>query len=428
MTYNQTLDYLFEQLPMFHRIGAAAYKANLDNSIALDKILKHPHKNFKTIHVGGTNGKGSTSNLLAAVLQSAGYKTGLFTSPHLKDFRERIRVNGKMISEKHVASFVTKHKKHFDKLQPSFFEWTVALAFDYFKKQKVDIAVIEVGLGGRLDSTNIISPILSVITNISYDHMNLLGDTLEKIAGEKAGIIKEKIPVVIGETQKNIADVFISKAKEKKAKIYSADKYFSVKQKENLISSVNVNIYRNKKLIEKSLNTKLAGEYQLKNFQTVFMALEILRKQKIKISVDAVRNGFENVNELTGFAGRWQVLSKKPLTIADTAHNVDGLKKVFRQINSLKKNNLHIVFGVVADKEIDTILSNLPAKATYYFCAAKIPRAMPVSELQNNAQKHGISGTVFASVQMALKAAKRNAKSNDLIFIGGSTFTVAEIL
>ncbi len=428
MTYQQTLDYLFKQLPMFHRIGAAAYKANLDNSIALDKILKHPHKSFKTIHVGGTNGKGSTSNLLAAVLQSAGYKTGLFTSPHLKDFRERIRVNGKMISKKDVASFVTKHKMHFDKLNPSFFEWTVALAFDYFKKQKVDIAVIEVGLGGRLDSTNIISPILSVITNISYDHMNLLGNTLEKIAWEKAGVIKKNIPVVIGETQKNIADVFKSNAKKKKSKIYFADKNFSVEQKENLIDRINVNVYRNKKLIEKSLTTKLAGLYQLKNFQTVFMALEILRKKKIKIPIVAVRNGFENVNELTGFGGRWQILSKKPVIIADTAHNVDGLKQVFRQINSLEKFKIHIVFGVVADKEIDAILSLLPAKATYYFCAAKIPRAMSAKDLKDRAQKQGITGTVFASVQMAFKAAKQSAKPNDLIFIGGSTFTVAEIL
>lgn len=428
MTYKQTLDYLFEQLPMFHRIGAAAYKANLDNIVALDKLLKHPHKNFKTIHVGGTNGKGSTSNLLAAVLQSAGYKTGLFTSPHLKDFRERIRVNGKMISENHVASFVTKHITDFNKIKPSFFEWTVALAFDYFRKQKVDIAVIEVGLGGRLDSTNIISPILSVITNISYDHMNLLGDTLEKIAGEKAGIIKKNIPVIIGETQKGTDGVFKLKAKEKNAKIYFADKNFSVKLKENLTDSMTVKVYRKKKLIEQSFNTKLAGEYQLKNFQTVFMAVEILRKQKIKIPNYAVRDGFENVNKLTGFAGRWQVLSKQPLAIADTGHNFDGIKQVFHQIENLKKNVVHIVFGVVADKELDNILTLLPPKANYYFCAAKIPRAMNVNDLKDRAQKHGLNGLAFTSVQKAFKAAKQNALPDDLIFIGGSTFTVAEIL
>ena len=249
MTYQQTLDYLFEQLPMFHRIGAAAYKADLNNIIELDEILKHPHKNFKTIHVAGTNGKGSVSNLLAAVLQSAGYKTGLFTSPHLKDFRERIRVNGKMISEKHITTFVSKHQKHFDKLQPSFFEWTVALAFDYFKKQKVDIAIIEVGLGGRLDSTNIITPQLSVITNISYDHMNLLGNTLQKIAGEKAGIIKKNIPVVIGETQKNSSNVFVAKAKKEKAKIYFADNTFKVVYKKQLPDEMEIDVYRDRKSV-----------------------------------------------------------------------------------------------------------------------------------------------------------------------------------
>ncbi len=413
---------------MFHRIGAAAYKANLDNSIALDKILKHPHKNFKTIHVGGTNGKGSTSNLLAAVLQSAGYKTGLFTSPHLKDFRERIRVNGKMISEKHVAAFVTKHQKHFDKLQPSFFEWTVALAFDYFKKQKVDIAVIEVGLGGRLDSTNIISPMLSVITNISYDHMNLLGNTLQKIAGEKAGIIKKNVPVVIGETQKQVAKVFKAKAKKENSKIYFADKNYSVVDTNFHFDKMHFDVYRKNKILHKTILSPLAGNYQIKNLQTLFMAIEILRKQKIKIADEAVRDGIENVNSLTGFAGRWQVLSKKPLTIADTGHNFDGIKHLVHQIKSLEKRNIHFVLGMVADKDIEPVLKLLPQEAKYYFCAANIPRAISASLLQKTAQKAGLTGTVYASVKRALKEAKKNASFDDLIIVGGSTFTVAEIL
>ncbi len=428
MTYKQTLEYLLKQLPMFHRIGAAAYKADLSIIVALDKILNHPHKCFKTIHVGGTNGKGSTSNLLAAVLQSAGYKTGLFTSPHLKDFRERIRVNGKMISENHVVSFVTKHQKHFDKLQPSFFEWTVALAFDYFKKQKVDIAVVEVGLGGRLDSTNIISPIASVITNISYDHMNLLGNTLQKIAGEKAGIIKKNIPVVIGETQKNISKVFIAKAKKEKAKIYFADKNYKAIQTDFAFDKMRIDVYRRNKILHKAILSPLAGNYQIKNLQTLFMIIEILRKEKIKIDYNDVRDGIKNVKTLTGFAGRWQVLSKKPLTIADTGHNIDGIKYIVHQINSLEKNNIHFVLGMVADKDIEPVMELLPKEAKYYFCAAKIPRAMSVSILQKTAQKAGLTGTIYTSVKSALKAAKKTALADDLIFIGGSTFTVAEIL
>jgi len=428
MTYKQTLDYLLSKLPMFHRIGAAAYKANLDNSHALDELLGHPHQNFKTIHVAGTNGKGSTSNMLAAILQSSGYKTGLFTSPHLKDFRERIRVNGEMISKKYVSAFVEKYKEDFEKIEPSFFEWTVALAFDYFSYKKVDIAVIETGLGGRLDSTNIIAPEISVITNIGWDHMNLLGDTLKKIAGEKAGIIKPSIPVVIGQTQKEVTEVFLEKSKLEKTSVVFADKEFSLKVKKQAINYFDVSIRSKQKIAFDNLRIGLGGEYQLKNVLTVLSSLKVLSHQGLAIPPKAIYEGIKNVCTLTGFKGRWEKIGDNPLIIADTGHNFDGVKQVVRQIKKLNFEKLHFVIGVVADKDVSKLLLMLPKKAEYYFCQPAIPRAMDHKELKSRALLSGITGKSFSSVKKALMAARNNAAKNDLIFVGGSTFVVAEIM
>ncbi|MBS1765108.1 MAG: bifunctional folylpolyglutamate synthase/dihydrofolate synthase [Bacteroidetes bacterium] len=427
MTYKETLNYLYSLLPMFHRIGPAAYKNNLDNTIALDKLLGHPHEKFKTIHIAGTNGKGSVSNMLAATLQTAGYKTGLFTSPHLKDFRERIRVNGKKISREYVVHFVAKYQHQFDKIQPSFFEWTTALAFDYFRHKKVDIAVIETGLGGRLDSTNIIQPVLSVITNIGWDHTQLLGNTLRKIAIEKAGIIKPQTPIIIGEYNPETGKVFSSFAAAKKSEIIFADKKYrcrKIASKEMMKVEVSTKGNGYKKTFELSLT----GNYQLHNCATVIAAIEKLNLLGIKISDSHVRKALKKVQIITGFSGRWQMLSKKPLIIADTAHNIDGIKYVIRQIRSLKFLHLHIVLGMVSDKDIEAILGQFPKKATYYFCNAKIPRAMPAKDLKNKAVGYNLQGEEFASVRKALNAAKKNASNKDMIFIGGSTFTVAEII
>jgi len=432
MTYQQTLDYLYSQLPMFHRIGSAAYKANLDNTIAICNLLNNPQNKFKSIHVAGTNGKGSTSHMIASILQSSGLKVGLYTSPHLKDFRERIRVNGKMISQKFIIDFVEKYEKEFAKIQPSFFEWTVGLAFDYFSKQKVDMAVIEVGLGGRLDSTNVIHPVVSVITNISYDHQNLLGNTLRKIAGEKAGIIKPRVPVIIGETQSEVKDVFVNKVKKAKSHIYFADEYYRVvnhkqsyKDKLRLIVDVKG---KNGKFTYKNLQCELPGLYQKKNILTVLKTIDVLKQKKYPISERSVRNGISNVIKQTGLQGRWQLLSKRPLTIADTGHNEAGIKEVLSQIKLTPHKNLHFVLGMVNDKDISKILSLLPKSATYYFCRASIPRALDQNELALSAKIFGLKGKIYPSVKKALKVAEGSAKTNDLIFIGGSTFVVAEAL
>lgn len=428
MNYTETLNYLFSKLPMFHRIGAAAYKDNLDNSIALDNILGHPHKSFKSIHIAGTNGKGSTSNMLAAVLQQQGYKTGLFTSPHLKDFRERIRVNGKMIPKKYVSDFVQQYMNEFDVVQPSFFEWTVVLAFDFFRHSKVDVAVIETGLGGRLDSTNIIQPQLSVITNIGWDHVNLLGDTLEKIAVEKAGIIKENIPVLIGETTIQTKNVFLKKAIENSAPIYFASNQCKVELKKQHLEYLIVDTQSKNGEVYKNLKLSLAGEYQLKNVATVLSAIELLKDSCFVIEKKNVKKALTDIQQLTGFRGRWQVLGTKPLIIADTGHNVDGIKTVIRQICKISFKRLHIVIGMVNDKDIMPVLKLLPKHATYYFCNAKIPRAMPAKELKNKAIEVGLNGQIYTSVKQALLSAKKAAVAQDLIFVGGSTFTVAEVL
>ena len=423
---------------MFHRIGAAAYKADLKNIIALSENLNNPEKKFKSIHVAGTNGKGSVSHMIASVLQESGYKTGLFTSPHLKDFRERIRINGRMIEEETIIDFIEKHKRFFDVIEPSFFEWTTALAFNYFEKEKVDIAVIETGLGGRLDSTNIITPQLSVITNISFDHMQFLGDTLEKIAVEKAGIIKNGISVVVGERQKESENIFINKAKEANSSIvFASDHYQS-----EIISLLNevqtFRIRKNEKILYDKLSIDLTGAYQLRNICTVLQSLELLKNKFPKIDDDKIRNGLRKIKANTGLLGRWHIIAKNPLTIADVGHNEAGIKYVMDQLNSMLVKNqedriqnkikLHIVFGIVNDKDPSHILALLPKHASYYFCKANIPRALDADELKNTATSFNIYGESYASVITALEAARKNANKEDIIFIGGSTFVVAEII
>ena len=398
MNYKDTLKYLFSQLPMYQRTGAAAYKKDIGNIIEACNFLDNPHKKFKSIHIAGTNGKGSTAHLISSILQEAGFKTGLYTSPHLKDFRERIKINGVKISENDVISFVTTNKKNFEKINMSFFEYTVALAFDHFAKEKVDIAIIETGLGGRLDSTNIITPEISVITNIGYDHMNLLGNTLEQIAIEKAGIVKEKTPVLIGRKQIETKTVFEEKASQKNTSVFYA------KQNEVKFNVTN---------------------YQKENINTSISAIKIL---DWKISNQEINDGIKNVNQNTGLRGRWETLSKNPKIICDTGHNVDGISNIISQLKQIKFNKLHIVFGTVNDKKINDILNLLPKDAKYYFCKAKIDRALNADKLKSIANEYKLIGESFESVEKALLNAKNNAKKEDLIFIGGSTFVVAEVI
>ena len=429
MNYEETLDYLFAQLPMFHRIGAAAYKANLDNTHAICEFLDHPENKFRSIHIAGTNGKGSTSHMLAAILQSAGYKTGLYTSPHLIDFRERIRINGEMISKDAVVEFVEKYKTQFEKVQPSFFEWTVGLAFDYFANEKVEIAVIETGLGGRLDSTNVITPLLSVITNISWDHANLLGDTLKKIAAEKAGIIKKEIPVVIGEVREETAVVFTDKAASMSAPIVFAEVLLRAEQKESTAPDRQVfSIYAGKQLLFDSLEIDLAGHYQRKNILTVIESVLKLNEAGFRIEEEHIRAGLSNVRGLTGLMGRWQTISESPRIVCDVGHNEDGIREILNQLALLSYDRLHIVFGVVNDKDVTSILKLLPVNAKYYFCKANLPRALGQEELKNQAQNFGLKGEAYDSVYDAFLAAKNAAEKSDFVFIGGSTFVVAEIL
>ncbi len=428
MTYQQTLNYLFARLPMYQRIGAAAYKANLDNTYKIVEVLNHPHKKIKCIHVAGTNGKGSSSHMLAAILQKAGYKTGLYTSPHLIDFRERIKINGKLISKKYVVNFVEKHKTEFEKIEPSFFEWTVGLAFDYFANQKVDVAVIEVGLGGRLDSTNIINPLVSLITNISFDHVNLLGNTLQKIATEKAGIIKPKTPVVVGQTQGKIKNVFTNIAKKQNAPIQFADKNFKIisyKLKKQFLAPTILNTKTKKEI---TYNLDLLGTYQLKNVLGVLNTIEVLKSNNFSISQKTIHSALKNVCKLTGFNGRWQQISKSPLIIADTGHNEDGIKQVLKNLAQLKFKKLHFVFGAVNDKDVTKILKLLPKNAIYYFVKASVPRALNEDELLFAAKKIKLNGASYPSVKQGLTASKKAYKKNDLIFVGGSTFVVADAL
>lgn len=429
MNYKQTIEFLYSSLPAYHRIGKAAYKNDLANTIALDDHFSHPHTKYKTIHIAGTNGKGSVSHITASVLQAAGWKTGLYTSPHLKDFRERIRVNGKMISREEVIQFVKSNRDIIEKIKPSFFELTVAMAFDFFYRQEVDVAVIETGLGGRLDSTNIILPVLSVITNIGHDHMDLLGNSLEKVAGEKAGIIKKHIPVIIGETQKESKEVFIRKAREMEAPVYFADTRFRCSLEEwNPGSS-----YRKFSVKDLTDNSSfngtipLPGNYQLKNIQTLFQVFNVL-DSGFGISEKTVKTGIRNVIRNTGLMGRWQVIGKDPLTICDTGHNKEGIEYVTRQIEMTPSTGLHMVIGFVSDKDLSEILPLLPKKAKYYFTRAEVERALDENLLKMIAGEYGLEGKSYATVKEALAAARTAAATSDLVFVGGSNFIVAGVV
>ncbi len=413
---------------MFQRVGAVAYKADLTNTISLCTALDNPQLKFKSIHIAGTNGKGSSSHMMAAILQSAGYKTGLYTSPHLKEFTERIKINGVEIDQEYIIDFVNRIKKEIEKIQPSFFEITVAMAFDYFAFHKVDFAVIETGLGGRLDSTNVITPIVSLITNISYDHMDILGYTLPAIAKEKAGIIKEGIPVVISELQAEVEPVFCAKAAEVNADIVFASKIFSTKEKVNAKdSSLTLDVYDQGELVFSNLNPELKGDYQKKNIPGVLMSIKVLQKLGYRITTQNIQNGIENVIKLTGLKGRWQKLGESPLIICDTGHNVDGLKDVVHQIQAQNFKNLFIVLGMVKDKDISNVIRLLPREAYYFFCQATIPRALEAKFLAEKAKAAGLQGEVVQDVNKAIAAAKSKAGIQDFIFIGGSTFVVAEI-
>lgn len=429
MNYQQTLDFLFSQLPMFQRVGGAAYKSNLNNTLAICKLLGNPEQKFPSIHIAGTNGKGSVSHLLASVLQEAGYNVGLYTSPHLTDFRERIRINGQKIPQEKVIAFVQSNKSLFENIQPSFFEYTFGMAINYFAEENIDIAVMETGMGGRLDSTNVVRSILSVITNIGFDHTQFLGDTLEKIAMEKAGIIKPKVPIVIGESQDEIKSIFVEKAKENQSDIYFADLEYSLDSKNSDDIFYNkFDVFKNDKLFIADLQTDLKGEFQRKNIVTALKAFDILQKQGFILTKDYIKHGCYRTKENTGFAGRWHILNKSPLTICDTGHNINGVSEIITQINELEFEKLHFVLGMVNDKNIDSILDLLPKEANYYFCKANIPRGLDANDLKKLANQIGLEGTIFKSVDDAYQTAKQQANANDLIFIGGSTFVVAEVL
>jgi dihydrofolate synthase / folylpolyglutamate synthase len=427
MTYQQTLSYLFTKLPMYSRIGAAAYKKDLTNTLALLELLDNPHKKFKSIHVAGTNGKGSTSHMLAATLQTAGYKTGLYTSPHLKDFRERIRINGSMIPEAFVTGFVQRIEPAIQTIEPSFFEITVAMAFDYFAEQRVDIAVVEVGLGGRLDSTNVISPVLSVITNIGWDHMNLLGDSLEKIAFEKAGIIKKDTPVVVGETLPETLPVFEAKALEMTAPLHLATRHFYVNEWEVKDHCLDINVAQTATGEHEQYRLDLAGIYQTRNLLTVLTAIYQLQQLGWHISKNHIHQALQQVKKLTGLHGRWEVLHQHPLVIADVGHNEDGVRQIAEQLSLTPYRHLHIVIGMVKDKEVEKVLRLLPSQASWYFTKAPIPRAMPEEQLQARAAATGKKGLAYPNVNTALKAAMSNAGKEDLVLVCGSVFIVGEI-
>ncbi|MDX2445064.1 MAG: folylpolyglutamate synthase/dihydrofolate synthase family protein [Bacteroidales bacterium] len=427
--YEETIEFLYDRLPMFQRDGDKAYKADLLRTFQLDEHFKSPHKNFKTVHVAGTNGKGSVSHILASILQEGGYKVGLYTSPHLKDFRERIKIDGVPVKKEFVVKFVEENREVFSEIEPSFFEMTVSMAFEYFREAMVDIAVIETGLGGRLDSTNIITPILSVITNIGHDHTEFLGSELEDIAYEKSGIIKPGIPVVIGETQISLEDIFIDYANDVKSEITFADQCYRVmysmitmenKQKLRILGKGSFNL--------DEIETDLLGSYQAQNVITALHAIDVLKNNGALIREKAVLEGMANVIENTGFRGRWEILDTDPLTICDTGHNIEGIEQVVKQIQNTAYNKLHFVLGLVQGKRTDVILDLLPKDATYYFTRAQIPRALDQNLLTEAAERIGLKGESYETVADAYKAAQLNAGKNDLIFIGGSTFVVAEIL
>ena len=405
MNYKETLDWMFSQLPMFQRQGKTAFKKDLTNSISFSKHLNYPETKFKSIHVAGTNGKGSTSHMLASILQEAGYKVGLYTSPHLKDFRERIKINGEVISETEVIDFISENKLFFDIHKLSFFEMTVGLAFHCFEKHNIDIAVVEVGLGGRLDSTNIITPEVSVITNIGLDHTQFLGETLPEIAFEKAGIIKNEIPVVVGEFKEETYEVF-----------------------KNTATKINAPIFLASSTIKNNYESDLKGSYQVNNIKTAVQTIEVLNTKEFIISEENIKNGLLNVVKNTGLLGRWQQLNQRPKVICDTGHNKEGLHYVFKQLKQEPYNKLHIIIGVVNDKDLDIILPLFPKNATYYFCKPNIPRGLNEVELQKICLKFELQGTIYSSVKKAYNSALKLAYKEDLIFIGGSTFVVAEVL
>jgi dihydrofolate synthase/folylpolyglutamate synthase len=429
MNYKETLDFLFSNLPMFHRTGPAAYKANLDNTHLLDEHFNHPHKNFKSVHIAGTNGKGSVSNMLAAVLQTAGYKTGLFTSPHLIDFRERIRINGEMISEDYVCRFIEENIPLIEKIKPSFFELTTLMAFKFFADKKIDIAVIETGMGGRLDSTNIVLPLVSVITNIGLDHTQYLGNTTELIAAEKAGIIKNSVPVVIGEWQKETEQVYTDFAEKKKSELWYASKNYQVTISFQSADRKQImHVHKGDGIVREKIEIDLLGLYQRKNLPTVLQTIDCLNNSGIEISRDAVYKALSNVTSITGLRGRWEAVGFNPLIICDTGHNAAGITEVVEQIINTPFKKLHFVFGMVSDKDPESVLKLLPKNALYYFTKADIPRALEPQALKDKADKLYLDSLIFSDVKSAIKAALNKAEKEDLVFIGGSTFVVAEAL
>lgn len=428
MNYEETLHYLFTRLPMFSRIGAAAYKKDLTNTVQLCDYIGNPQHRFKTIHIAGTNGKGSTSHMLAAILQTAGYKTGLYTSPHLRDFRERFRMDGAMIEEAFIIDFTRRIQPAIDQIEPSFFEITVAMAFDYFAQHEVDIAVIETGLGGRLDSTNIITPELSIITNIGWDHMNLLGNTLEEIAFEKAGIIKPGVPVIVGETAVPSRKVFEAVAAEKQSPLFFADQLRYVADWKYEHHELQVQVTRNGHDERIPYRLDLPGHYQTKNLVTVLEAVHQLQQQGWQLPLESVQAALQQVKSLTGLHGRWELIHRNPAVVLDVGHNEDGMRQIISQIELTDHQHLHLVIGMVKDKEVEKVLQQLPKEATYYFTKAPIPRALPEDQLAAQANAYGLEGHTYADVNTALKAALHNAHKNDLIVVCGSVFVVGEVV
>ncbi len=427
MDYAQTIEFLYHSLPAFHRVGGPAYKANLNNTLALDGYFGHPHRKFKTVHVAGTNGKGSVSHMLAAVLQQSGYRTGLYTSPHLKDFTERIRINGETIDRQEVVAWVEKHLGILDQIKPSFFEMSVAMAFDYFATNGVEVAVVEVGMGGRLDSTNIITPELSVITNISFDHTQFLGHTLPAIAGEKAGIIKTGIPVVIGETHSETREVFMAKAGEMSSSIQFADTRYRVTATGHDQGRQVFELKDTRGEIQ-YIQLDLLGSYQVKNIVTAVAALDFLKEKFPDITRESIDKGLHHAGSITGLHGRWEILQVHPSVICDTAHNEGGIRLAMEQLVRVPHDTLHIVFGMVKDKDPSAVLALLPVDARYYFTKAAIPRALDENLLAEKAALYGLKGHTYTSVQSAFEAAMAIASDRDVVFIGGSNFVVSEIL
>jgi dihydrofolate synthase/folylpolyglutamate synthase len=427
MNYEQAIDYLFTRLPMFSRIGVAAYKKDLTNTLQLCEFLGNPQTKFKTIHIAGTNGKGSTSHMLAAILQTAGYKTGLYTSPHLKDFRERFRIDGQFIDKEFVAGFVERIQPAIEAIEPSFFEITVAMAFDYFAEQQVDVAVIETGLGGRLDSTNIITPELSVITNIGWDHMNLLGDSLQAIAFEKAGIIKPRVPVIIGQTDPETRAVFEQVAAEKQSVLCFADQKRYVADWQYQHHQLKIQVSETGSDDRQEYQLDLPGFYQTKNAITVLEVIHQLQKAGWTITNNHVQQALKQVKKLTGLHGRWEVIHDHPVVVLDVGHNEDGFKQIIAQIELTDYKDLHIVIGLVKDKDLDRAISLLPKEATYYFTRAQIPRALPEDQLAEKAHAIGLTGHAYAEVNAALQAALQKADKRDMILVCGSVFVVGEV-